>query len=291
MRRAGNRFQALASLAALTFLAVAPTTAIALEEGEKPDFRLETLSGKTFTAEALKGRLVVVTFWAVSNPASMDQISLLKEIHEEHAGENFGMIGINRDHDAERARSFAEKVGMNWQHVHERSQPISLSERWNVGERPVAFIFSPEAKLLWRGSPALLDGQVERFLRDQRAAGEIPAATQRKPSRKEVAQRAAELLEKAKAALEREPPDLRAMRRYVHEALKETDAVTGEKEKSQDYRARRARRRLLLADQYRRQGSRRAAIDLYREIVERSPATPAAAMASQRLREMGAESE
>lgn len=68
-----------------------------LERGQiAPDFTLKTLSGESYTLSDLKGKKVILNFWATWCPPCKEEMPHLQEYYEKYAEEeNVEIIGVN----------------------------------------------------------------------------------------------------------------------------------------------------------------------------------------------------
>ena len=62
-----------------------------------PDFELETLGGETVKLSELKGRVVVLDFWATWCSPCQEALPKLNKVHEEFAGEDVVILGVNAE--------------------------------------------------------------------------------------------------------------------------------------------------------------------------------------------------
>jgi peroxiredoxin len=110
-----------------------------------PDFTLSTLSGETVRLEALRGRPVVLAFWApwcgVCKMESSN-LSLLRRL----AGDSAHVLSVAVAYeDEEDVRSFARE--------HEVDYPVllggeeAIQREWRVNSFPTVFFVSPEGRV------------------------------------------------------------------------------------------------------------------------------------------------
>ncbi len=80
-----------------------------IEPLKAPGFSLPDLGGKALDLHSLQGGLVLLTFWATTAPASLEQIKRLYEHRAAFGGELKSVLGINVDNAAQlgQARAFA----------------------------------------------------------------------------------------------------------------------------------------------------------------------------------------
>ena len=80
-----------------------------------PDIDLATLDGGRVRLADLRGRPVLVNFWATWCIPCRDEFPLMVSAYEEHDGEDrLEILGIIHDDGEEGARRFAEDMGATW---------------------------------------------------------------------------------------------------------------------------------------------------------------------------------
>ncbi|HKQ62810.1 MAG TPA: TlpA disulfide reductase family protein, partial [Candidatus Polarisedimenticolaceae bacterium] len=70
---------------------------LALRLGGMPEFRAVTLDGAIVDREALRGKVLVVDFWATWCQPCLEQVPTLRRIHERF-GDRVELVGVNLDH-------------------------------------------------------------------------------------------------------------------------------------------------------------------------------------------------
>jgi len=79
-----------------------------------PDFTLSTLDGASVTLAELKGRPVVVNFWASWCNPCREEFPLLAEALDSHENADLAIVGITyRDIESD-SRDFVEDMGVTW---------------------------------------------------------------------------------------------------------------------------------------------------------------------------------
>lgn len=136
-----------------------------LAVGDRPRIDIRTMEGQRITNDELRGRIVIMEFWATWCGPCVQQVPHLREVYAKVRDQGVVMISLSRDQEAGVAKRFAERNRMVWTQVHDMSQTPQLAPAWGVSGIPHAFIFSPEGELLWRGHPASMDKPLEEAIR------------------------------------------------------------------------------------------------------------------------------
>jgi cytochrome c biogenesis protein CcmG/thiol:disulfide interchange protein DsbE len=79
-----------------------------------PDFSLIGLDGEPVTLAELRGRPVVVNFWASWCEPCIEEFPLLVEAAERHAADDLAIVGIVYQDRTESARAFMVRSGATW---------------------------------------------------------------------------------------------------------------------------------------------------------------------------------
>jgi peroxiredoxin len=91
-----------------------------------PDFTLTSLDGSVFTLSELRGKPVVLNFWATWCPPCRAEMPELQAASERLAGE-VAIIGVNQGENPQQVRGFIEPLGFTF--------PMPLDERIDVSRQ------------------------------------------------------------------------------------------------------------------------------------------------------------
>jgi len=153
-----------AILAAWTSVALAgaPVTAKGLVGKAAPEITATYwLNSPALTLQGLRGKIVVVEFWATSCPPCRQTIPHLIELHKQYAGKGVVIVSLT-DEPKETVEPFVKEMGMTY-----AVGGGSLTGRaYGVSGIPSAAIVDPAGKIVWQGHPmggldAALDAQVK----------------------------------------------------------------------------------------------------------------------------------
>jgi peroxiredoxin len=138
-----------------------------------PDFEATTLDGKLFKLSELRGKVVLLDFWATWCAPCVAELPNVKKASEQFADGGFVAVGISFDRDAETARQFAAKKQMSWPQVWaQKADDGPIADLYGVGGIPATFLIGPNGKVIdcdLRGEKLIevIDREVRRLKQGQ----------------------------------------------------------------------------------------------------------------------------
>jgi len=79
-----------------------------------PAFSVVTLEGREISASALRGKVVLLDFWATWCPPCRESVPALVKLHHEFADRPFEIVGVSADRDESDWKSFIKSNHMDW---------------------------------------------------------------------------------------------------------------------------------------------------------------------------------
>lgn len=122
------------------------------EQGDiAPDFEAELIDGSSFKLSDLRGKYVVLEFWASWCGPCIRTNKNLVTLYSKYP-DKFEVVTIALEKGGDRWKSASKRVGFNWKYqIVEKHKLVMLSEiarKYGVSEIPAKFLISPEGKLL-----------------------------------------------------------------------------------------------------------------------------------------------
>jgi len=128
-----------------------------IKVGDKPLINWKTTDGKAVTNAALKGRIVIVDFWATWCKPCMAEAPHMVKLSQDYADKGVSILGVSLDDDSSVIPPVAKAKGFTWPQVLNASQPANPATAWGVSSIPRTFILGPDGELVWSGHPAMID--------------------------------------------------------------------------------------------------------------------------------------
>ena len=131
------------------------------------DFTLPLFSGGNITLSSLRGKPVVINFWASWCPPCREEAPVLEEVWRRYADEGVSFIGVDiQDAEAD-ARAYIEEFGITYPNGPDIGGKITID--YGVSGIPVTFFVNREGLIVSRWVGAINEGilvsRIEDLLR------------------------------------------------------------------------------------------------------------------------------
>lgn len=150
----------------ITFAIFINFSAVAEPWGRAPEFILENLNGGETSLESLKGKAVILNFWATWCVPCKIEMPLLEKTHQKYKGKGLVVIGVNYRESAPIIKSFMTKNSL--------SIPVlldpegELADEFNIMGLPATFFINRNGDVIGSHtgliSPSTLDSWITKLL-------------------------------------------------------------------------------------------------------------------------------
>lgn len=129
-----------------------------VEGGVAPDFTMNTPEGTPLKLSELRGKVVLIDFWASwCGPCRRENPHVVETYHHYH-DKGFDVLGVSLDKDKERWLQAIEKDGLVWHHVSDlQGWQNAAAKQYGVSSIPHTVLVDAEGKIIARNlrGPAL----------------------------------------------------------------------------------------------------------------------------------------
>ena len=137
----------LLAILAWRLLAGAPAGPAAIG-APAPGFSLADLDGNPLRLEDLRGRPVIVNFWASWCGPCVEEFPLLQHALDEHRADGLAVVGIVFDDRSEAARAFLQRMGSGWPAAMDPNAAVAAA--YGVSAPPASFFIDRQGKVAGR---------------------------------------------------------------------------------------------------------------------------------------------
>lgn len=116
-----------------------------------PEFDEKALSGRQISSKSLKGKLVLIDFWASWSEGWQKTLPGLRDAYSKYHGRGLEVIGIGLDEDLRTATEFAKENKMVWEHfVDGQGWKNKIAARCGVHRLPSNYLLDVNGKIIAR---------------------------------------------------------------------------------------------------------------------------------------------
>ena len=125
-------------LGLVVFLWFRPPAAVSDLQFAAPDMAVRLTGGETITLAQLKGKVVLLNFWATWCPYCRHELPAMREFYQDYQSRGFDILAISIDDPPEKLLAFAREYNLPFRvAVMPHSPPASLG---SISKIPTSFI-------------------------------------------------------------------------------------------------------------------------------------------------------
>ncbi len=155
-----------AFIIALSLCVISVVTYANVKADAAPDFVLKSASGQNIRLSELKGKVVMLNFWATWCGPCAEEIPHLNKLHESLDSYDFELLGINLDEDQAKALHLARKLDVNFPVLFDDEKNVSKS--FSIDAMPTTIIIDRSGKIR-HVNRGYKKGYIERYYRQIQA--------------------------------------------------------------------------------------------------------------------------
>ncbi|MBT4329459.1 MAG: TlpA family protein disulfide reductase [Gammaproteobacteria bacterium] len=112
-----------------------------------PNFTLQDLNTNQQSLDSLKGKVVLVNFWASWCPPCIEELPSMNRIYQRYRDQGLEILAINFQEQPEEIADFMKKVKIDFPVLFD--QEGAVADQWNVFSMPTSFLINREGKMVY----------------------------------------------------------------------------------------------------------------------------------------------
>ncbi|MBI5926366.1 MAG: TlpA family protein disulfide reductase [Aquabacterium sp.] len=136
---------------------------------QAPDFTLRAMKGANTRLQELRGRVVMVNFWATWCGPCRQEMPHLNRLHEKYNRAGLVLLGVNVDDDPGNAAAVATKLGIQFPVLLDTDKKVS--DQYDLQAMPSTYLIDRDGKVRFvhrgylNGYEALYEKQIRELLK------------------------------------------------------------------------------------------------------------------------------
>lgn len=130
---------------------------------QAPNFQLKKMngSGEVVALSDLKGKGVMINFWATYCGPCKDEMPYMAELYKEYQDKGIEILAVSVDSTDLVVNRFVEDYGLNFPIMRDKGSQVM--ELYNVTDLPSSYFISPEGEVIHKVSGALTLDKLEYY--------------------------------------------------------------------------------------------------------------------------------
>ena len=111
--------------------------------------KLKSLNDETIDIKDLKGKSVIVNFWATSCPPCREEMASLDRFHKEMRDKNTEVLTVNIGEEEDTVKAFMDQLDPKPEFKVLMNKDASVAKYWGVSALPTTFIINPRGEIAY----------------------------------------------------------------------------------------------------------------------------------------------
>lgn len=116
-----------------------------MEGQTAPDFTLKAIDGTEYTLSALRGKVVLIDFWATWCPPCREELPMIEQLHKEYKDKGLVVLGIN-DEDKATVSQFVKENKLTFPTL--MDEGMNVARAYKVVAIPRVILINKEGKIV-----------------------------------------------------------------------------------------------------------------------------------------------
>ena len=125
---------------------ISPLDADKTINSKAPDFTLSDLQGKSIALSSLKGKVVLLNFWATWCPPCKAEMPAMNRLYHEIKARGFEIIAVSTDTSLSTIRDYLAKNRVDFPILHDEKK--SVSKQYRVFSMPTTFLIDKNGTIV-----------------------------------------------------------------------------------------------------------------------------------------------
>lgn len=135
----------------------------AVESGQAaPDFELTTLDGESIKLSELRGKGVLINFWASWCKPCRDEMPAIQRVYDRYKDKDLEVLAVNIAETEVTVDGFVRHLDLTFPILMDKNREVT--KQYGIGPIPSSIFVSPEGKVVGKVSGQMAEGQIESMV-------------------------------------------------------------------------------------------------------------------------------